>query len=940
MSPEDLLACSEADLKHLAALMNPQTLQSLFESIWERIRPLYVGQARSTEASQGLLLAQAALSLASYAGDQRLLIEARHMMARSLGASEEFTKAIPFYQETISGLKEAGDFQQAARLHLALIGLLLNSDRYAEAFEVARVAEQLFTSSHDDMGLARLYHNIGNIYHRTDDPTQAYEYYLKAYRMFEGLGDQRALAHSSFNLGNALADIDQFEQSDEMYARAVKLSGELGMTDLWTQANYNRSYLYYLRGRYSAALEGFSRLRQTFEQSGSLRHYALCDLDEAEIYIQLNLSQDAARLALRAAEQFGQLGLGYEQAKATAFHGVALIQLRRFSEALQAFRNAQRIFEFENNQYWIGLLDLYRSEVHISLARYWEAQALATQAKTTFDKLAIPSKKIFSLVLLGRVALALNDLSAAEGHTAEIANIINQIKIPLVLFPYHLLCAEIAERLRKFSDARAHYEAAAQELERHQARLHHDDLRVTFFKGRNQAYDALVRLSLDGPDPNEAMTSAYAWCERARSRALVELLSNYAPPVRGQVEQGLLAKINRLREELNTHYARSQPESHPIASTAEFEATVVKEQELARTLRDVSAADPEYGSLQRVSIATLESVQALLPKRTTLIEYFTTGNEILAFIVSSESAKVVRRLCPPTRVLTLQERLGFQLEKYMLGADYVAAHSEQLLEATRRRLQELYRNLIGPFLNEIRTPHLIIVPHGSLHFLPFHAFYDGAEYLIDKFEMSYAPSASVLKYCLEKDVVTGSSPLLIGVADEKAPLVDEEVRRLGSFFPTARTLLNEGATRQAFADESKVSSFLHIATHAVFRQDNPMFSSFKLADGWFTAFDLFSMTCQTNLVTLSGCQSGMSEVTGADDLLGLMRGFLYAGARSLLLSLWNVSDESTTALMSHFYDEWQQGAKKSVAFRSAMLATREKYPNPFYWAPFLLVGNP
>jgi CHAT domain-containing protein len=915
MSPEDLLTCSEADLKHLAALMNPQTLQSLFDRIWERIRPLYVGQARSTEASQGLLLAQAALSLASYAGDPRLLIEARHMMARSLGASEEFTKAIPFYQQTISGLKEAGDFPQAARLHLALIGLLLNSDRYAEAFEVAQIAEQLFTDNRDNMGLARLYHNIGNIYHRTDDHTKAYEYYLKAYRMFEELGDQGALAHSSFNLGNALADIDQFEQSDEMYARAVKLSGELGMKDLWTQANYNRSYLYYLRGRYSAALEGFSRLRQTFEQSGSLRHYALCDLDEAEIYIQLNLSQDAAGLALRAAEQFGQLGLGYERAKATAFHGVALIQLRRFPEALEAFRNAQRIFEFENNQYWIGLLDLYRSEVHISLARYWEAQALAAQAKTTFDKLAIPSKKIFSLVLLGRVALALNDLIAAEAHTAEIANIINEIKIPLVLFPYHLLCAEIAERLRKFSGARAHYEAAAQELERHQARLHHDDLRVTFFKGRNQAYDALVRLSLDGPDTKEAIASAYAWCERARSRALVELLSNYAPPVRGQVEQGQLAKINRLREELNTHYARSQPESQPIASTAEFEAIVVKEQELARTLRDVSAADPEYGSLQRVSIATLESVQALLSKRTTLIEYFTTGDEILAFI-------------------------GFQLEKYMLGGSYVAAHSEQMLEATRRRLQELYRNLIEPFVNELSTQHLIIVPHGSLHFLPFHAFYDGAEYLVDKFEISYAPSASVLKYCLEKDAVAGSSPLLVGVADEKAPLVDKEVRRLGSFFPAARTLLNEGATRQAFVDESKVSSFLHIATHAVFRQDNPMFSSFKLADGWFTAFDLFSMTCQTNLVTLSGCQSGMSEVTGADDLLGLMRGFLYAGARSLLLSLWNVSDESTTALMSHFYDEWQQGAPKSVAFRSAMLATREKYPNPFFWAPFLLVGNP
>ena len=119
-----------------------------------------------------------------------------------------------------------------------------------------------------------------------------------------------------------------------------------------------------------------------------------------------------------------------------------------------------------------------------------------------------------------------------------------------------------------------------------------------------------------------------------------------------------------------------------------------------------------------------------------------------------------------------------------------------------------------------------------------------------------------------------------------------------------------------------------------------MFSSFKLADGYFTAFDLFSLSCPTNLVALSGCQSGMSEVTGNDDLLGLMRGFLYAGARSLLVSLWNVNDESTAALMTNFYREWQKGNAKSTAFRQAMLSVRQDYANPFYWAPFLLVGNP
>src|SRR5262249_20888611 len=158
--------------------------------------------------------------------------------------------------------------------------------------------------------------------------------------------------------------------------------------------------------------------------------------------------------------------------------------------------------------------------------------------------------------LLGRVSLALSHLKAAEEYSAEIAAIITGVKVPLVLFPYHLLCAEMAERSCRQEEAQRHYEAAAQELELHQAKLHHDDLRVTFFKGRHRAYDALVRLSLDGPDTDDALESAYAWCERAHSRGLIELLSHYTPLDRPQVEQSLLSKINRLREELNMHYAR------------------------------------------------------------------------------------------------------------------------------------------------------------------------------------------------------------------------------------------------------------------------------------------------------------------------------------------------------------------------------------------------
>jgi CHAT domain-containing protein len=926
----------------LAEQFSRDDLQQTFDRIWSQIRgaKLYAGQPRSEASMCSVKWAQQALELATNAGIDRFLVEAWKMLAYSLTANEQYEDSLVYYQRAIDKLEQLGEGRQAALSRIGYVAALIYAARYDEAIGVAAQAEKSLIQNHDNAGRARLLTNLGILYARVDDYSNAVECYSIAAEIFELLGEKGAAAQTYQNLANIFANLDRFEEADALYQRTEQLSGELDLPELSMQASYNRAYLQYLRGHYSRALQLFSRLRLRFQQAGSHRHHALCDLDEAEIYLQLHLPKDAIVLAKNAVEQFKELGLAHEEAKATTFLGVALMQMMRFIAALEAFGDAQKIFENEGNLYWIGLLDLYRAEIHFSLQRPWDAQKLARQAKITFDRLAIPSKRIFSLVRLGQIALALNDVAGAAAATKEIAALVETTEMPLVLFPYHVLCGEIAERESNLDEAKLQYERAAEELERHQRRLHHDDLRVTFFKGRQQAYDALVRLSLDGTDSEHGLAAAYAWCERARSRGLIELLSHCASAIHTQYEQPLLAKINRLQEELNTLYARSQPERRPVAAHATYENIAAKEQELARTLREISAIDPEYASLQQVSIATIESVREALPDGTTLVEYFTAGDEILVFIVSRRGARVLRHLCPARRIANFQERLRFQIEKFLLGPDYLRAHAEQLLKSLQWRLHELYRHLVAPFIHEIQTPHIAIVPHGTLHLLPFHAFFDGKQYIIDTFAISYAPSASVLKYCLEKPEVPGNSPLLVGVADEKAPLVNEELAQIRGVFPAARILQSDQATRTAFVDACRAASFVHIATHSVFRQDNPMFSCFKLADGYFTASDLFSLSCATNLVTLSGCQSGMSEVTSSDDLLGLMRGFLYAGARSLLVSLWNVNDQSTAALMANFYREWQKGTDKSTALKKAMLLIREKYPSPFYWAPFLLVGNP
>jgi tetratricopeptide (TPR) repeat protein len=127
-----------------------------------------------------------------------------------------------------------------------------------------------------------------------------------------------------------------------MFERAEQLSIELGLGELLINIRHNRAYFFFLRGRYSDALQAFARLREYFKDSGSEWYLALCDLDESEIYLQLNISRDAATIASRAIEQCGRIGMKYEEAKGRAFFGAALMQMRRFGEALETFALSQK----------------------------------------------------------------------------------------------------------------------------------------------------------------------------------------------------------------------------------------------------------------------------------------------------------------------------------------------------------------------------------------------------------------------------------------------------------------------------------------------------------------------------------------------------------------------------------------------------------------------
>jgi CHAT domain-containing protein len=336
--------------------------------------------------------------------------------------------------------------------------------------------------------------------------------------------------------------------------------------------------------------------------------------------------------------------------------------------------------------------------------------------------------------------------------------------------------------------------------------------------------------------------------------------------------------------------------------------------------------------------ATLDEIRQSLPPDSALIEYFQVRGSFMAAIVTQETFEILS-LTAVERIFPILDRLLFQLSKFRLGLRYLSTFAESLLHTTKEHLKELHDALLAPLEKHFKGSHLIIVPHGILHRLPFQALFDGRRYLIDKFSISYAPSATIHSLCSKRPVNKQGPALVMGVPDEVAPLIKEEAAAVSAIIPDSELVLDKQATTDLLLKKGPACRFIHIATHGHYRQDSPMFSGIRLGDSVLNLLDLYRFKLPAELITLSGCATGLSAVGSGDELLGLVRGLIYAGARAALLTLWDVYDASTLEFMTLFYRHLTMGTNKAVALQQAAQEIRERYPHPYYWAPFSLVGN-
>jgi tetratricopeptide (TPR) repeat protein len=923
----------------------------LVETLRDRVQELHRTDARAAGE-----LAECAWLAAERAGDLKsraLAHRARALAALAAGRQRE---VLADYEEAERLYRDLGDEVERARVLRSMIDPLMHLGRYDEAMSAADEAREVFRAHGETVLAAQVDANVGNVHHRLGRDAESLDAYARAVDAFRKAGDEDAAAVIEFNRANVFAERSELAEARRGYRRALRHYRSRGERLRESQCRYQLAYLAFLAGRYSQALRDLDRVRAVERELGDERHAALCTLDETELLLSLNAWEEARRQATLARAELAELGLAQEAVKATLWAGLGALHLRRWREAGERLSEAESGFRREGNEVLAALASLYRAEIALRRGEPVPALEAAHAAVEIFEVRALAAKAAYARIVAGRALAALDRPAFARGQALAALEGLERSPSPDVTWRAHALLAELAENA---GPRRRHLRAAIADLERLRARIVPDELQASYQRDKIGIYESLaLTLLLGDGDPSDP-EAAFEVVESAKGRVLGDRLAGarveLEPPAGERAKgrgpgRGLrrrIEELDHLRRRLNE---AEREEASRSAAEPIREAISRREAELAHHLRRLQLDRASRGGWIEVAAErraarrdTLSDLREILAPRETVVSYAFLKGVLHAFVVDRKGLRWAPMIAARGEI---EEALGawiFLTGKTALGSAYLEAHADALRAAELHALDRLHALVWEPIEGLFDDPAaIVVIPAGPLFYLPFHALRDGRSHLIEGRAVSIAPSARAL---LALDRAGGrklaleTCPLVLGYEVEGLPGIAREVAAVRARLPGAKVLTGASATRAALRRHGAGATILHLAAHAEFRGDNPLLSSIELADGRLTFYDLFDLRLDADLAVLSGCQTGRHAVLEGDELLGLARGFQYAGVRALVASLWPVEDRVAAGFMDRFYARLGAGEGVREALRGTMRERIGEGRPPHEWAAFTLSGR-
>ena len=817
---------------------------------------------------------------------------------------------------------------QVAKLYpLSLLG------KYGKAAECGKNALKVFEKYGDELAAGKIENNIGNIYIRQESLEPAKKYYLSARNRFLRLGNIDQLMLSEIGLANVYSALNDFRKAEEYFQKTLSHAKNLGLFLRQAEIETNIGNLALFRGQYNKALKNLENSRQKFESLKMPHQTAIADLEIADAYIELNLANEAFDIYRRVAPQLAEFKIQGEEARSRAQFGRTAILLGEKKTAHDELKKAAKLFQKEKNPVGAAQVKLNQAQFELTEQNYKQALKLAGEAEDLLKDFGNNRHILSAQFLISEAARKLGMTDFAKNHLQKTyTRSISQGQLNIAWMCQNSL-GKIAVENDQPRPGEKHFKKAIEIIENLRAPLPAEEFRMAFLADKLAPFEELAKIYLS----ENKIRRAFEYIELARARTLSESLGATAAKPPTKVSTGLEKKLENLREELNWFYSRLNRADETEFAGLHAEANR-REREIADLTRQIGALGGGVsGSPTRKF--DLEKLQKNLGAENVLIEYVFFDGEFSAFVVSEKEIRFVRGLGSEDEIDFWLKKLQFQFGAMRYGAQTLKNFTGELKKRTDICLHKLYEHLIRPLEDLTGGKNLVVIPQKNLHYIPFNALYNGNEYLIERREIIFSPSAAVWYYLHKRSKRKPRNALLIGFADEQIPLVEKEIETLRTIFPKAKIFTGERATFAAFTQNAGKFGVLHLACHGQFRAENPMFSSLHLADGWITVRDICSQKINAELVTLSACETGLNKIFAGDEILGLARGFLTAGASSLVLSLWTVSDEATTRLMENFYKNLQRGGSISASLAQAQREFIKENAHPYFWSPFVLIGK-
>jgi CHAT domain-containing protein/Tfp pilus assembly protein PilF len=905
--------------------------------------------------------------------------------------SQQYDSATAYVEEGKALAVRIGDFRTQGNALGILASISKDRDDLRRAEKLYVEASRVRARSGDSRGIAADQNNLGVIARERGEfraATRAFEKALAINRR-----DKR-FALVALNLGNlagVASDVSDYARSDSLYRLAINLQRS---SDERAESAFMLEELGRLqtrRGDYSQATATFADALRIHEESSATAEAIALRAELAALQSATGHPEEALTTLRTGEQQANAAGSGAEiRAKLALARADLAVHFGAFTEADSHYVRAERLFTSAHDQsgradarYGRALLLHLRGENGQSLKLLESGREAPTSASDR--RTAALTQLLISNIQQSKgdfeaarrtLDAALNSLHALRDIVGEAAALQMRGSVELregsvaaaerfyrrgllklgdrqaidVRWRLHAGIAQAASRRGALDKAAAEFRVAIEIAEKTASRVAQPERRYGFLADKWGTYTDLALLEQKRGNAHEA----FAISERLRARQLVDMLGRgriAASRISVVQEQDYRRRVAEITQRLEVESSGGLREAVISAGTRQglriqLEAA---QQEYSRLLGEVSERDPSYARLVSAATMSARVVSSHLKSGDVLLEYLLGDSACTVFVLTRDTVASIR-------LAIGHEALAGIVDFSRRAAGQPSAATQALWRAPYRRL---HRELIDPieragFLRGKRR--LVIVPHAELHFVPFAALIQQGtrdRFLIERFDIAYAPSATVwVQLATRRLRPAGRRVLALAPNADRLPASRREVRAIGDIYGQLATVrLGSDASERRIRAAAKSAVTIHLATFGVLNRRNPLFSFVQLApgpgdNGRLEVNKVFGLGLSGQLVVLSACQTALGagkndDVPAGDDWIGLVQAFLQGGANTVVASLWPVDDAATALLMERFHRRLAANRPADAALAEAQRQTlrRPETAAPFYWAGFVVNGD-